>query len=122
MKVKSYDPYYGVHCETTATGSLLKYIGIDLSEPMLFGIGEGLGYIFRNLYRDFLKESYSIVKKEKIIKSYELFIDIADMWKEVAMLFEKTSDTKDVKYINKASEILVCLSEKEKMAMTLLLT
>ncbi len=34
--------------ETTATGSLLKQIGIELSEPMLFGIGEGLGFIFWN--------------------------------------------------------------------------
>lgn len=36
----------GAHCETTATGTLLKHIGIELSEPMLFGIGEGLGYIY----------------------------------------------------------------------------
>ncbi len=41
-------PYIGQHCETTATDTLLGHIGIELSEPMLFGIGEGLGFIFWN--------------------------------------------------------------------------
>lgn len=49
MIIKDFEPFIGQHCETTATGSLLKQIGIDLSEPMLFGIGEGLGYIFWNM-------------------------------------------------------------------------
>ncbi len=49
MKIADFEPFKGQHCETTATGSLLKQIGIELSEPMLFGIGEGLGYIFWNM-------------------------------------------------------------------------
>lgn len=36
----------GQHCETTALGALLRHDGIDLSEPMLFGLGEGLGFIY----------------------------------------------------------------------------
>jgi len=39
-------PFDGLHCETTATGTLLKHIGIELSEPMLFGLGEGLSFIY----------------------------------------------------------------------------
>ena len=35
-------PFIGLHCETTATGTLLRQLGIELSEPMLFGLGEGL--------------------------------------------------------------------------------
>lgn len=46
MIVENFKPFVGQHCETTATGSLLKQIGIDFSEPMLFGIGEGLGFLF----------------------------------------------------------------------------
>jgi len=42
-------PYVGQHCETVATGSLLGAVGVKLSEPMLFGLGEGLGFIFINL-------------------------------------------------------------------------
>ena len=49
MKISDFTPYNGQHCETTATGSLLSHIGIQLSEPMLFGLGEGLSYIFWNM-------------------------------------------------------------------------
>jgi hypothetical protein len=41
MTIKDFKPFKGQHCETTATGSLLNQIGLELSEPMLFGIGEG---------------------------------------------------------------------------------
>ncbi|MFF9094432.1 BtrH N-terminal domain-containing protein [Streptomyces sp. NPDC014802] len=34
------------HCETTALGVLLRHEGIDLSEPMLFGLGSGLSFIY----------------------------------------------------------------------------
>ncbi|SEB36986.1 Butirosin biosynthesis protein H, N-terminal [Tenacibaculum sp. MAR_2009_124] len=49
MIIKDFQPFIGEHCETTTTGSLLKHIGIHLSEPMLFGIGQGLGYIYWNM-------------------------------------------------------------------------
>jgi hypothetical protein len=49
MVIPHFMPYEGQHCETTATGTLLKHLGIDFSEPMLFGIGEGLGYIYWNM-------------------------------------------------------------------------
>ena len=42
-------PLRGVHCETVATGSVLRAAGVELSEPMLFGLGEGLGFVFLNL-------------------------------------------------------------------------
>ncbi|MFJ9596744.1 BtrH N-terminal domain-containing protein [Streptomyces virginiae] len=34
------------HCETTALGLLLRHQGLDLSEPMLFGLGSGLSFIY----------------------------------------------------------------------------
>jgi hypothetical protein len=46
MIIKNFAPFYGQHCETTAVGNLLKNCGLILSEPMLFGIGEGLGFIY----------------------------------------------------------------------------
>lgn len=49
MIIQNLKKFVGQHCETTATGTLLKQIAIDLSEPMLFGIGEGLGFIFWNM-------------------------------------------------------------------------
>lgn len=46
MIIDKVKPFEGQHCETTATGTLLRQMGIELSEPMLFGLGEGLGFIF----------------------------------------------------------------------------
>lgn len=36
----------GAHCETTALGVLLRHAGLHLSEPMLFGLGGGLSFIY----------------------------------------------------------------------------
>jgi hypothetical protein len=47
--LQDFNPFIGKHCETTTTGSLLNQLGVELSEPMLFGIGEGLGYVFWNM-------------------------------------------------------------------------
>jgi hypothetical protein len=49
MIVENIKPFDGQHCETTATGTLLGQLGIELSEPMLFGLGQGLGFVFWNM-------------------------------------------------------------------------
>lgn len=36
----------GQHCETTTLGALLRHEGVALSEPMLFGLGAGLGFVY----------------------------------------------------------------------------
>lgn len=46
MIIEDFKPFLGEHCETTAVGNLLKHNGILLSEPMLFGIGEGISFIY----------------------------------------------------------------------------
>jgi Domain of unknown function (DUF4872)/Butirosin biosynthesis protein H, N-terminal len=80
------------------------------------------GALFRNLYRDFLKESYEKLKIEKLKNGYEAFAEIAELWTSVSRLFEKISKTKDFKYIQQASEILKQISEKEKNIMEILIT
>ena len=42
--IEDFQPFVGEHCETNTTGNLLKHAGLDLSEPMLFGLGEGLAF------------------------------------------------------------------------------
>ncbi|MEU6903138.1 BtrH N-terminal domain-containing protein [Streptomyces virginiae] len=44
--VKDIDVRGMQHCETTALGMLLRHEGLDLSEPMLFGLGSGLSFIY----------------------------------------------------------------------------
>lgn len=46
MTMVDCEAFEGQHCETTATGTLLNQLGLRLSEPMLFGLGEGLGFIY----------------------------------------------------------------------------
>ncbi|WP_199548360.1 BtrH N-terminal domain-containing protein [Streptomyces sp. N35] len=54
MKVSGIDTRGGQHCETTALGVLLRHEGLDLSEPMLFGLGSGLSFIYWDAkYLDF---------------------------------------------------------------------
>jgi len=46
MLLDKFTPFYGQHCETTVIGNLLQHFGLKLSEPMLFGIGEGFSYLY----------------------------------------------------------------------------
>ncbi|MBK6699999.1 MAG: BtrH N-terminal domain-containing protein [Saprospiraceae bacterium] len=75
------------------------------------------GALFRNLYRDFLKESYKTLKLDKLKQAHTEFIDIANLWTEISNLFLQVSKTKDRKYIEQASDLLKQLSTKEKNAM-----
>ncbi len=80
------------------------------------------GSLFRNLYRDFLKESNSILKSEEINSAYLDFKQIAKDWKKVADLFNQAGATNNVKYINQASDVLITLSEQERQTMERLRT
>lgn len=100
-----------------------KDIGTEFktSAMMMEKAGTG-GALFRNLYRDFLKESYDMLKLHKLKSGHEAFVEIAKLWTSVSQLFEKASQTKDFKYIQQASDILRILSNKEKTAMEMLVT
>ncbi len=87
---------------------------------MLMEKGGTGGALFRNLYRDFLKESYELLNIKKIDEAHKIFSETADLWTKVSNLFSKTSETQNVEYINQASGIFVELSKKEKEAMELL--
>ena len=78
------------------------------------------GALFRNIYRDFLKESYEVTKLAPLLTAHSAFIEISTLWTEVAALFDTAAKTKDIECINKASDILADLSKKEFSAMTLL--
>lgn len=87
-----------------------------MSAMLMEKAGTG-GALFRNLYRDFLKESYDLLKLDKLKTGYEAFVEIADLWTSVAQLFEKVSQTKNFEYIQQASKILKIVSDKEKKTM-----
>ncbi|MBC8986544.1 BtrH N-terminal domain-containing protein [Pedobacter sp. N36a] len=80
------------------------------------------GALFRNLYGDFLKESYDLLQLDQLKTGHEAFIDIASLWTFLSELFEKIGQTKDIKYVQEASEILKIIAAKEKSAMEVLAT
>jgi hypothetical protein len=80
------------------------------------------GALFRNLYRDFLKESYELLKANKLKAGYESFVEISGLWTDVSSLFERVSKTRDYQYIERASKTLKLISEKEKSVMEMLNT
>ncbi|UDF35395.1 UNVERIFIED_ORG: BtrH N-terminal domain-containing protein [Shinella sp. XGS7] len=49
VRIEGLQAMQGQHCETVATGTLLRALGVNLTEPMLFGLGEGLSFVFLNL-------------------------------------------------------------------------
>jgi hypothetical protein len=80
------------------------------------------GALFRNLYRDFLKESYELLNLNTLKQGYQEFIEIADLWTETSSLFIEVSNTKDLKYVKQASDLLKTISAKEKKTMETLAT
>lgn len=55
--IDGYEPFVGQHCETSTTGNLLGAAGLELSEPMLYGMGEGLSYgvlVFKSMGAPFI--------------------------------------------------------------------
>jgi len=78
------------------------------------------GSLFRNLYRDFLAEAFELTQLAPLNVAHQHFVEIAELWREVAGLFEKAGREQDISHIKAASEILVDLSKREFEAMSLL--
>ncbi len=78
------------------------------------------GALFRNLYRDFLKEAYELTGIKAVGEAHEAFVTIARNWSEVIGLFEKVAETGDREYVLQASERLKSLSKEEKSAVQIL--
>lgn len=93
MIIENYKPYGGENCETTTVSNLLGYNGLNISEPMLFGIGEGLSFIYwdsKQVGMPFLGgRCKQDLLTEKVVKNLGLSIDVKETssrgkaWKNV---------------------------------------
>src|SRR4051812_32109903 len=45
MSVSGFEHRLAAHCESGVTRSLLRHAGLELSEPLAFGIGSGLFFL-----------------------------------------------------------------------------
>jgi hypothetical protein len=89
------------------TGSLMEEAGTG-------------GALFRNMYRDFLKESDELYPEIRLHEAYLKFAAIAPMWTEVSGLICRAGENSDPQQLKKASEILMYIASLEEEAMKLL--
>jgi hypothetical protein len=89
------------------TGSLMEEAGTG-------------GALFRNLYRDFLKECDGLYPEIGLNDAYLKFTKIAPMWSEVSKLICRAGEISDPQPLVVASEILMDIAALEEKAMKLL--
>ncbi|SFF47381.1 Butirosin biosynthesis protein H, N-terminal [Paenibacillus algorifonticola] len=78
------------------------------------------GALFRNLYRDFLKECVELIGDSKIEQAYFQFAEIAPMWNGVTASIDNAGRTGNQQELRRAAELLVDIAERERLAMELL--
>lgn len=76
------------------------------------------GALFRNLYRDFLRESYALLQSDPLGEAAEAFSEIARKWTNVAAMFGRVTGPDDTELVQNASELLVSISHAEHGVMT----
>lgn len=108
---------------------LIKWFSSSKDVAAEFGMAATLmekagtgGALFRNLYRDFLKESYDLLQIEELRVAHQEFVEIALLWKSVSDLFYQISETTRIEYLQQASELLKTLATKEKNVMEMLVS
>ncbi|WP_217559973.1 BtrH N-terminal domain-containing protein [Paenibacillus sp. GbtcB18] len=79
------------------------------------------GALFRNLYRDFLRECADLLEERKIEQAHGLFLEIAPMWVSVSASIDRAGRTGDYQELLRASKLLLEIADKERTAMELLL-
>lgn len=75
------------------------------------------GSIFRNLYRDFLRESLVLVKSDAIEEALGIFNEVADEWKQCAVLFEQAGSQATPAPLHTVADVLANIAVQEKQAM-----
>jgi hypothetical protein len=91
----------------------------QLQSTLMEKAGTG-GALFRNIYRDFLYESFKLLQDKKIENAYFQYAEIAEMWNTVSALFDNAGVTGSIGYIKQASETLKRIANKEKKTMEIL--
>jgi hypothetical protein len=73
MNLPGFPHVAGIHCSSSSIADILRYDGEALSEPMVFGLGSGLGFIFSNDARHSPRDRYNGRALDLEGKFYSLF-------------------------------------------------
>jgi|SRR5690554_2348630 len=79
------------------------------------------GSLFRNIYRDFLKECDEMYPDMGIHEAYLKFAQIAPLWREVSKLIRRAGEDSNEGLLKEASHILLEIASLEEEAMKLLI-
>ena len=79
------------------------------------------GALFRNLYRDYLKECVELLEDRKVEQACLQFTEITPMWVSVAALIDHAGKTGSPQELKQGSVLLQEIADKERTAMELLL-
>jgi len=79
------------------------------------------GALFRNMYRDFLKECDELYKDLDLNSSYKNFCTIAHMWTEVSKMVCSAGQNSSKQALQRASDILMDIAALEEKTMKTLL-
>jgi hypothetical protein len=90
---------------------------LALTARLMDEAGTG-GAIFRNLYRDFLKEAAAITGDANVERAYALFCEIAAAWTQVSALIAMAGQQGAQAHLREASDIVRHLASQEQQAMT----
>ncbi|MFF0268033.1 BtrH N-terminal domain-containing protein [Kribbella sp. NPDC004536] len=75
------------------------------------------GALFRNLYRDFLRECVELVSSDDLRKGHQLYAEAAAGWTEVAALIAQAGHSGDPRHLSKAGCVLADIARLEREAM-----
>lgn len=78
------------------------------------------GALFRNMYRDFLKECDELYPEIRLHEAYLKFAEIAPMWSEVSKLICSAGENSNEQLLIEASKILIDIAALEEEVMKLL--
>lgn len=69
MMLKNFLHFPGVNCESTAIKDLLAFNGLHLSEPMIFGLGSGLGFFYWDMKKMLFPFVGGRIKPDQLMKN-----------------------------------------------------
>lgn len=93
-----YEHVDGWHCGSTAISNACRYVGVELSEPMCFGLGAGAGFFFQGgafrqpMYSRFLREAEAWLPELAEVRAAERMAAIGQRWTALALALKAISE------------------------------
>ena len=98
------------HCVTGSLRHIYEFYGYPISEEMLLGLGEGVGYMYWH------QKGAPPVEDERLHEVAEQFHNLGHRWQEVARLLKAAAEGDPYALIIPATEPLDTIADLEQIA------